>query len=140
MAKYTLTTLGEDVYMAQALEPQSVSGTVTSSWFKMDKHQFAAFLVNVASGGGTVDVKVRQATDNAGTGAKDVTVASQASAGAGTIWVEFDEDQMDSTNGYQYVALEVTTGAATTLGAVFLGVGDAAPASSSHLVAHYALG
>lgn len=112
------------------LDPASVAaGTVLTAWVPISKwHALAAVLqTGVLGAAATVDAKLRQATDAAGTGAKDITGKSitqlvKASHDNKQVVIECKAEDLDTTNNFTHVALSVTVGvAASLLGAVLMG-------------------
>ena len=98
------------------------AGTVVSGWVSMALvHSVAALLkVGVFGASATVDAKLQQAQDNAGTGAKDITgkAITQLLAAGGNnrqAIIEVRDTELDVPNGYSYVRLSVTVGTAATL-------------------------
>lgn len=121
------------------IDPASVAAsTVLTAWVPVAKwHAIAAIIsTGVLGASATVDAKLRQATDAAGTGAKDITGKSitqlvKASHDNKQVILECKPEDMDTNGGFTHVALSVTVGtAASLLSAVLLGVNARyAPAS-----------
>ncbi|APO53464.1 hypothetical protein LUI11_15335 [Bradyrhizobium diazoefficiens] len=98
------------------------AGTVTSGW--MDATTFHNFLVALKTGvlgaAATVDAKLQQATDNAGTGAKDVTGKAitqlvKASNDNNQVTIDLKQEDLDFNNGFKWFRVSVTVGAAASL-------------------------
>lgn len=98
-------------------------GTVTTGW--VDMQSFGALLAILAVGAlgtsGTVDAKIQQATDSAGTGAKDVagTAITQLTK-AGTddnkqVIINLRQEDLDKNNAFRFARLSVTVGTAASL-------------------------
>lgn len=129
----------EQVAVLGVVAPSSqAAGTLTTGW--MPAANFNKFLALIQTGtlgaSATVDAKVQQATDASGTGAKDVTgkaITELVAATGNNVEVEInlDAQDLDVTNGFDYVQLSVTVGtAASETSAAFLGFNPRfAPAS-----------
>lgn len=106
-----------------------VASTVTTGW--VSAQSFLAFLAIIATGvmgaAGTIDAKVQQATDNAGTGAKDVTGAAivqilKAAGDNKQALINFRGQDLDTEGGFGFVRVSITVGtAASIVGATLLG-------------------
>jgi len=105
------------------------AGTVTTGWVSMGKFARLMALIGVGAmtATSTVDAKLQQATDNAGTGVKDIAnkaITQLLAAGGNNRQVEIDlrEDELDVTNSFAFVRLSITVAVATSqLNAVVLG-------------------
>jgi hypothetical protein len=122
--------LTEQIATLAVLAPASVAvSTVLTSWVPVqDYHSIVAMITTgVLGASATVDAKLRQATSDAGAGAKDVTgkalVQIVKSTGDGKVAsIEMRVDDMDTNGGFTHVALSVTVGvAASLLGAQLIG-------------------
>lgn len=98
------------------------AGTVTSAWIDAGKwHNFMALLkTGVLGAAATVDAKIQQATDNAGTGAKDVTGKSitqlvKASNDNDQVTIDLKQEDLDFNNGFSFFRVSVTVGTAASL-------------------------
>jgi hypothetical protein len=104
---------------------QANVGTITSGW--VDMRDFFALLavlnIGVIGAGGTVDVKIEQATDAAGAGAKQVgnlAAAQIVKAGGDNRQAAINVRQ--ENNGFRFVRVSVTVGgAASFLSAMLVG-------------------
>jgi len=70
--------ISDDLKIDVGLKPQSLATTnATGQFYRMDEHRRALFCLSIAAmaTGNTVAAQVRQATDGAGTSAKDITNA-----------------------------------------------------------------
>lgn len=112
------------------IDPASIAaGTVLTAYVPVAKwHTIAAIIATgVLGAAATVDAKLRQAQDAAGTGVKDITGKSitqlvKASHDNKQVVIECKADDLDTANGFTHVALSVTVGtAASILGAILLG-------------------
>src|SRR5258708_2927773 len=98
------------------------AGTVVTAWVPM-KNFFAMVAivgVGVMTATGTVDAKLRQATDNAGTGAKDITgkAITQLLAAGGNnrqAIINVKAADLDTEGGFGFVALSITVATASSL-------------------------
>jgi hypothetical protein len=122
--------LTEKLAVLATLDPASVAaGTVVSGWVKAaDFHNIMALIQTGTLGASaTVDAKLRQATDSSGTSAKDVANAAitqivKASGDNKQAMIEIRTDELDSANGFGYVALSLTVGTASSVvGAAVIG-------------------
>lgn len=113
------------------IDPASVAAsTVVTTWVPIANYHgiVAQLAVGAFGAAATVDAKLRQATDAAGTGAKDIAgkaITQLVAAGGNNrqALIECRSDDLDQTNGFAFVALSVTVGtAATLLFAELLGV------------------
>ena len=123
-----------------SLDPASVAaGTAVTTWVPAGNfHTFAALIQTGALGtAATVDVKLRQATDSSGTGAKDIPAKAiaqivKASGDNKQAIRECRSEDLDQAAGYAWLAISVTVGtAASVLGGTLLGLNPRfAPASA----------
>ncbi|HCN89513.1 MAG TPA: hypothetical protein DIT28_10105 [Oxalobacteraceae bacterium] len=119
----TNTKLNEKIAILATLDPASVvASTVVSTWVSIaDFHSIAALIqTGVLGTAATVDAKLRQATSSSGTGAKDVTGKAitqivKATGDNVQATIELRGDDLDGANGFGYVALSLTVGAATSI-------------------------
>jgi hypothetical protein len=112
------------------LAPASVAAsTVLTSWVPVGEYQniVAYIQTGVLGAAATVDARLRQATDNAGTGAKDITGKAlvqivKATGDNKVASIEARVEDMDTNGNFTHVALSVTVGtAASLLGAQLIG-------------------
>lgn len=135
----------EQIAVLATLDPAAVAaGTVVTGFVPVSG--FNSFLALIQTGAlgtaATVDAKLRQAKDSSGGSAKDITGKAitqivKATGDNVQAMIECRDTDLDSTNGFNYVALSVTVGTATsTLGAALIG-GNAKqlPASASNQAA-----
>jgi hypothetical protein len=122
--------LSEKVAFLATLDPASVApGTVATAFVPMSNiGQITALLqTGVLGASATVDAKLRQAQDAAGTGAKDIAGKAVAQIVKATgdntqALVEVRAEDLDVNNGYGFVALSVTVGtAASQVSAALIG-------------------
>ncbi len=124
------TKVSEQIAFLATLDPASVApGTVVTAFVPMaNVFQLSALVqTGVLGASATIDAKLRQATDAAGTGAKDIagkaiTQIVKATGDNKQAIVEVRAEELDVNNGYGFVALSVTVGvAASQLSAALLG-------------------
>lgn len=119
----TNSKLNEKIAVLAALNPASVAAsTVVTTWVPVSNfHSVSAMLqTGVMGASGTIDAKLRQATDASGTGAKDIAgkaivqiVKASGDNVQATIGARVDD--LDTNNGFTHVALSVTVGTAASL-------------------------
>lgn len=109
-----------------ALSSQAV-GALTSGWVSVANFNklLALIATGVLGAAATVDAKFQQATDAVGTNAKDVSGAAitqivKATGDNVQAEINLDPQQLDVSNGFAYVQLSVTVGAAASLTAALL--------------------
>ena len=115
--------LSESLAVLATIDPASqAAGTASTGW--VDAKNFAALLavvdVGVFGASATVDANLQQATDNVGTNVKAVTgkaITQLLAAGGNNRQVEINcrSDELDITNGFEFVRLNVIVGTAATL-------------------------
>ncbi|MEN3349040.1 MAG: hypothetical protein V7632_2675 [Bradyrhizobium sp.] len=105
-----------------AISPQSSSATVTTPWIDATTfHNYMAVLkTGVLGASATVDAKLQQATDNTGTGAKDITGKAitqlvKASNDNDQVTIDLKQEDTDFNNGFKWFRLSVTVGTAASL-------------------------
>jgi hypothetical protein len=137
----------EQVAVLAALHSSSqAAGTATTAWVSAANFHKVAALVDIGSAGaaGTVAVALLQAQDSSGTGSKAVissitgnAIGTSAPVAGGSQVVELGAklDDLDSNNGFSYVALQVTVAVnAVQTAALLLGtVPRLAPASNLNM-------
>jgi len=128
---FTNAKLTEKLALLAALNPASVApGTVLTAWvLAANFHSIAALIqTGVLGASATINASLQQALDSSGTSAKAVgshAIAQivQASGNNVQAFIECRTDELDSGNGFIYVALSVTVGVAASIvsGAIFGG-------------------
>ena len=122
--------LSEQLAILATLDPSSqAAGAATSAWVNAANFHNLMAIVDVGAFGAsaTVDANLQQATSNAGAGAKAIpgkAITQLLAAGGNNRQVTIDlrDQELDSANGFNYVALVLTVGtAATETSAVILG-------------------
>jgi hypothetical protein len=118
------------------------AGAVSSGWVSVkDFHKFLAVIqAGVLGAAATLDAKIQQASDNAGTGVKDVagkaiTQMVKATDDNKQAEINFSPADLDVNNGFTFVRMTLTVGTAASLcAAVLLGLGPrSGPASASNV-------
>jgi hypothetical protein len=110
------------VAVVAAIPPQSVAAVQTSGW--IDATLFHNYLAMVQLGtlgaAATVDAKLQQATDNAGTGAKDVAGKAIAQFLKATpddnkqALINLKQEDLDFANGFKFFRLSITPAVAAS--------------------------
>lgn len=119
----TNTKLSEKIAVLAALSPAAVApSTVVTAFVPVANfHSISALIqTGVLGAAATLDAKLRQATDAAGTGAKDVAgkaIAQILKATGDNIQasIELRSEDLDSTGGFAFVGLSLTVGVAASL-------------------------
>lgn len=120
----------ERMAVLDAVSPVSQApGTITTGWVPTAAfHSISALIcTGVLGTSATVDAKLRQATDASGTGAKDIagkalTQIVKASGDNKQAMIEVRGEELDGNNGFGYVQLSLTVGAAASqVSALLLG-------------------
>lgn len=120
---YANARISEQVAVLATLDPVSQgAATVTTGWVSMGKFARLVALIGVGAmtATSTVDAKLQQATDAAGTGAKDIAnkaITQLLAAGGNNRQVEIDlrDDELDVNNNFAFVRLSITVAAAASL-------------------------
>ncbi len=108
------------------------AATVTTGWVSMaDMDRLLAILqTGVLGGAATVDAKLQQAKDNAGTGVKDIPNKAivqivKATGDNKQALINLKQNDLDVAGGFSYVRLSITVGvAASQIAASLLGTSD----------------
>ena len=127
------------------IDPSSQgAGPISSGWVPVANHH--GFLAVVQTGvlgtAATVDAKLQQALDNAGTGAKDIagkaiTQIVKATGDNKQALINVKPEELDTVNGFGFVRVTVTVGVAASItSAQLLGVNPRfAPADAGNQAA-----
>jgi len=115
--------MSELMAIKATLSPQSLSaGSATTTWVPAGEVHRHLFLLQTGTLGAnaTVDARVLQATDAAGTGAKVVpnkiiTQIVKASGDDKQALINVRPAELDAANGFGFIALRVTVGTAASL-------------------------
>lgn len=132
--------LAELLSVLATIDPVSqAAGTVTTGWISAANHErfLATIQTGVMGASGTIDAKLQQASDNSGTGVKDVTNKAitqivKASGDNKQAEINLRADELDLANGFTYFRLSITVGTAASLISAMVrgGVPKNAPASA----------
>jgi hypothetical protein len=106
------------------IDPASLAvGTVTTGWLSLVN--FHGLLVSIQTGAlgaaATLDAKLQQAIDAAGTSAKDITgkaIAQLTQVGGGSskqALINLKPEDLDTVGGFGFVRLSITVGVAASL-------------------------
>lgn len=122
----------DQVAVVGNIDPDAyAAGTVTTGW--VSAKNFDAFMAIVQAGdlgaSATLDAKLEQATDGSGTGAKDITgkaITQLTKAGSDDnkqAVINLRTEELDVTNGFDFVRLSMTVATATSdAGGILLGM------------------
>lgn len=104
-----------------------VSTSVTGSYLGMQMYRKALAILDVGAmaAGNTATVEILQAKDAAGTGAKAITGATATITAAealtsGCAFIEVDVGSLDLANGFEYIAVKVTTNATLNVATILI--------------------
>ena len=135
----------EAVGLVGIIDPDAQAAGAVSSGY-VDASKFFNFLTTIKTGvlgaSATVDAKLQQATDNIGTGLKDITgkaitQLTQASPDDSDkqVLINLNNSELDTDNGYTHFNLILTVGTATSdVGAEIQGLDPRyGPASDDNL-------
>ena len=121
----------EAVAITAVIDPDAnAAAEYTSAYMSMAKFQkgMAIIMAGTLGSSATLDAKLVQATAAAGTGVKDITgkaITQLTQAGTDSdkqAIINFDQSDLDVANGYDWVAVVMTVGTATSdCGALLLG-------------------
>ena len=97
-------------------------GSATSAWIDatLFHNYLAVIMTGVLGAAATVDAKFQQATSSGGAGAKDVTGKAitqlvKASNDNNDALINIKQEDLDTANGFKFIQLSVTVGAAASL-------------------------
>lgn len=130
-----VATIDPDVYTAAAYTSDYVA-------VKDFHHFMAVIMAGTLGASATLDAKIVQATDSGGTGSKDVSgysITQMTQAGTDQsdtqAVINIDPDALDLDNNFDYIAITMTVGTATSdAGALLVGYqGRNGPASDNDL-------
>lgn len=123
--------ISEQMDVVAAIDPQDIgTADVTGSYVAVGDYRtiMATLQTESLTAGKIATVELLQATSAAGAGAKTLKAAVQATApvgnGAVKVQVEARVDELDSNNGFAYVAVKVTCDENGKIGAATLALGD----------------
>jgi hypothetical protein len=136
---FTNARLAEQLTILATIDPVSqAAGTVTTGWLSAAQHErfLAVIQTGVLGASATVDAKLQQALDSAGTSAKDIPSKSlvqilKAAGDSKQAEINLRQDELDLLNGFAYFRLSLTVGTASSLvsALVLAGVARNYPAS-----------
>ncbi len=122
----------ERLAVLASIDPSNqAAGVAASSWVALNAHHTLLAMIETGAmaNGSTVDAKLQQSTDAAGTGAKDIagkaiTQLAQASNGANRqALINLRPEELDVNGGFAYVRVAVTVAsAAAQTAAQLLGI------------------
>lgn len=125
----------ERVGVESVVGPASLTGTTNGDWINLGRYHVAQALILVGAAGGSIDAKITQAKNGSGLDAKDVAGKAivQITGANQQAQINVRNDELDTDNGFSWVRIEVTAGAARLAAAVLLPM-DArhAPASENN--------
>lgn len=110
-------------HLVGVIDPDAnAAATLLTPW--VDAGLYETFCAMISSGdlgtNGTLDAKLRQATSAAGAGAKDITGKAMTQMTEAVVnlsnkqaFINLESEDLDSNNGFRYVALSVTGAVAT---------------------------
>jgi hypothetical protein len=120
---YPNSKASEMLAVLATIDPATQSaGAVSTGWISVANH--LGFLALVQTGvlgtSATVDAKLQQALDSAGTGAKDIsgkaiTQIVKATGDNKQVLVNVKPEELDTVNGFGFVRLTVTVGVAASI-------------------------
>ena len=117
-----VTELFSEGHRLDWINPASrTSDMATFGWKSMRDYHKAVALVQVgaAAANATIDFKLTQATDDAGTSAKDITGKAITVLGGGDdnvmVVVELDASELDVSNNFDYINGELSVGGAAAV-------------------------
>ena len=114
--------LNEKIAILATIDPASAAvGTVSTAYIPVANFSNISALLKIGVIGalGTIDAKLVQSQDAAGTGVKPITgkaIAQVLAAGGNSkqVSIECRADDLDTNNGFGFVALSVTIGTAAS--------------------------
>jgi hypothetical protein len=120
---YPNSKASEMLAVLATIDPATQSaGAVSTGWISVANH--LGFLALVQTGvlgtSATVDAKLQQALDSAGTGAKDIsgkaiTQIVKATGDNKQVLVNVKPEELDTVNGFGFVRVTVTVGVAASI-------------------------
>ena len=120
---YPNSKASEMLAVLATIDPATqAAGTVSTGWVSVAN--YLGFLALVQTGvlgtSATVDAKLQQALDSAGTGAKDIsgkaiTQIVKATGDNKQVLVNVKPEELDTVNGFGFVRVTVTVGVAASI-------------------------
>lgn len=110
-----MKTFKEDIYRQVLLDPAAIS-TGNSAWVDLSAAHSAEFFLAIGATDGVVDMKLQEAQDASGTGAKDITgaVITQLSATDDNQQAAIEINGAKLSDGFRFVRAVVTIAGNTT--------------------------
>ena len=113
----------EELSILATIDPVSQgAGTVTTGWVNVANYHalLAVIQTGVLGVAATLDGKVQQAQDNAGTGVKDVATKAivqivKATGDNKQALINLKPEDVDNINGFGFIRLSLTVGVAASL-------------------------
>lgn len=118
------------LHLVGVIDPDAnAAATLLTVWVNAGLYE--SFMAMISAGdlgtNGTLDAKLRQATSSAGAGAKDITgkaITQMTEAGTNLsnkqAFINLESEDLDTNNGFSWVALSVTGAVATSDFAAYL--------------------
>lgn len=126
MSSYVKQAGSDKVSYQGLIEPVAGAATYTTSWFDVGTACNWLACVSAGTVGTTVDAKIEQASDNSGTGAKDISgLAITQLAAAGSALINIVQGDLDIDNDFNHIRLSITTVGATSVASGSLAAIDA---------------
>ena len=128
------TAFTEAVDLLAKIDPASYTTVQNSAWVPLGAVDRAVAIaaVGAITASGTLDMKIRQAKDAAGTGAKDITgkaivQVTQAAGGSNKVYaIEVRDIELDTANSFTHISVQLTPAvAAAIVGVLLLGTAAA---------------
>lgn len=115
-----MRTFHENFLAKQGMCPQSLSGATTepTTYIDMTDYERLVFVIRsgAIAGGRTLDAKLVQASDSAGSDSKDITGAAivqiDDTEDVAMTTIEVRDTALDVANGFRYVSMTITASAA----------------------------
>ena len=113
----------EELSILATIDPVSQgAGTVTTGWVNVANYHalLAVIQTGVLGVAATLDGKIQQAQDNAGTGVKDVATKAivqivKATGDNKQALINLNPEDVDNINGFGFIRLSLTVGVAASL-------------------------
>ena len=142
---FTNSKASEMLAILATIDPASqAAGAISSGWVSVANHLgfLAVVQTGVLGSSATVDAKLQQALDATGTGAKDITGRAiiqivKATGDNKQALINVKPEDLDTVNGFGFVRVTVTVGAAASVtSAQLIGVNPRfAPADAANQAA-----
>lgn len=126
MSSYIKQPGSDKVAILDGLLPVAGAATTTTGW--INANQAHNYLISCSAGtvGTSVDCKIEQASDNTGTGAKDISgLAITQLTAAGSALINLVQGDFDLDNDFNHFRASLTTVGASTVAGVLVSALDA---------------